>query len=142
LRILVDTSVWAYFLNGYPSPQAAALAELLEGDDELCTCGTIVAEVFQGLRRDQGRRAIERSFQELTFLEPSSISLYFRAAEVYQRRREIGKTVRSTIDCVVAVIAEENACHVLARGRDMDAILGSGVVKVKRWPNRHPKRLR
>lgn len=135
MRILVDTSVWADFLNGYPSPQANALAELLEGDDEVCTCGTIVAEVFQGLRRNEGRRAIQRSFEELTFLEPSGISPYLRAAEVYRRLREIGKTVRSTIDCVIAVIAEDSACHILARDRDMDTILASGVVKVKRWPS-------
>jgi len=139
VRVLVDTSVWADFLNGYPSPQAAALAELLEGDDELCTCGTIVAEVFQGLRREEGRRAIQRSFEDLTFLEPSSIRLYFRAADVYRRLREVGHTVRSTIDCVIAVIAEENGCYVLARDRDMDAILGSGVLKVRRWPSEAPR---
>lgn len=139
MRVLVDTSVWADFLNGYPSPQAAALAELLEGDDELCTCGTIVAEVFQGLRREQGRRAIQRSFEDLTFLEPSGIRPYFRAADTYRRLREIGHTVRSTIDCVIAVTAEENGCYVLARDRDMDAILGSGVLKVRRWPSQAPR---
>jgi predicted nucleic acid-binding protein len=78
VRVLVDTSAWVDFLNGHPSPQAAALAELLESDDEPCTCGTIVAEVFQGLRKDEGRRPIQRSFEDLTFLEPSGISLYFR----------------------------------------------------------------
>ena len=135
MRVLVDTSVWADFLNGHPSPQAAALADLLRSDDELCTCGTIVAELFQGLRKDEGRRAIQRSFEDLTFLEPSGISLYFRAAEVCRRLRETGHTVRSTIDCVIAVIAEENACYLLARDRDMDAILGSGVVMVRRWPS-------
>ena len=47
----------------------------------------------------------------------------------------MGHTVRSTIDCVIAVIAEENGCYVLARDRDMDAILASGVLKVRRWPS-------
>jgi predicted nucleic acid-binding protein len=135
LKVLVDTSVWADFLNGYPSTQAAALTELISGDDELCTCGTIVSEVFQGLRKEKPRKAVRRSFEELTFLEPSGIGLYFRAAEVYRRLREAGHTVRSTIDCVIAVIAEENACYVLARDRDMDAILDSGFVKAKRWPS-------
>jgi predicted nucleic acid-binding protein len=135
VRVLVDTSVWADFLNAYPSAEAAALAELLEGDDDLCTCGTIVAEVFQGLRRDAGRRAIQRSFEELTFLEPASIDLYFHAAEIYRRLRAGGQTVRSTIDCVIAAIAEENGCYLLARNRDLDAIVGSGAVKVKRWPS-------
>ena len=130
----MDTSVWADFLNGHPSPQATVLAELLEGEDEVCTCGTVVAEVFQGLRQQQGRQAIQRSFEDLTFLEPSGIRLYFRAAELYRRLRENGRTVRSTIDCVIAAIAEENGCYVLARDRDLDAILGSGLVETRRWP--------
>jgi predicted nucleic acid-binding protein len=134
LKVLVDTSVWADFLNGHPSPEAAILADLLAGDDDLCTCGTIVAEVFQGLRKERGREGIKKSFEELTFLEPSGIGLYFRAADVYRRLRDGGHTVRSTIDCVIAAIAEENGCHVLARDRDMDAILASGLVKARRWP--------
>jgi hypothetical protein len=43
--------------------------------------------------------------------------------------------VRSAVDCVIAVIEEKNACYLLARDRDMDAILGSGVVKVRGWPS-------
>ncbi len=94
-----------------------------------------MAEVFRGLRREQGRHALQRSFEDLTFLEPSSIRLYFRAADIYRRLCEIGHTVRSTVDCVIAVIAEENGCYVLARDRDMHAILGSGALRVRRWPS-------
>jgi predicted nucleic acid-binding protein len=98
---------------------ADALAELLRGDDDLCTCGIVVAEVFQGLRRAEGRDAIRRSFQDLIFLEPSGIHLYLRAAELYRGLRESGKTVRSTVDCIIGAIAEDNSCELLARDRDM-----------------------
>jgi predicted nucleic acid-binding protein len=133
LRVLVDTSAWADFLNGFPSPEADALAELLRGDDDVCTCGIVVAEVFQGLRRDEGRDAIRRSFEDLVYLEPVGIRLYLRAARLYRELREKGKTVRSTIDCVVAAIAEDGGCALLARDRDMDAILDSGLLKTARW---------
>jgi predicted nucleic acid-binding protein len=121
------------FLNGYPSPAADALGELLQGDDDVCTCGIVAAEVFQGLRRDRARDAIRRSFEDMAFLEPSGIRLYFRAAELYRSLQERGKTVRSTIDCIVAAIAEEGGCDLLARDRDMDAILDSGLLKAGRW---------
>ena len=134
MRVLVDTSVWADFLNGYPSPQADALGGLLEGDDEVCTCGIVVAEVFQGLRRAPGREAIRRSFEELSFLEPSGIGLYLRAAEVFRTLRARGRTVRSTVDCVIAALAEENGCAVLARDRDLDTLLASGLLKAGPWP--------
>jgi predicted nucleic acid-binding protein len=133
VRVLVDTSAWVDFLNGFPSPAADALAELLQGDDDVCTCGIVVAEVFQGLRRELGREAIRRSFQDMVFLEPSGIHLYLRAAELYRALRQRGTTVRSTVDCIIAAIAEDNGCDLLARDRDMDAILRSGLSRARRW---------
>ena len=140
MRVLVDTSAWVDFLNGFPSPAADALAELLQGDDDVCTCGIVVAEVFQGLSRASGREAIRRSFEDMTFLEPHGTPLYFRAAALYRGLCERGKTVRSTIDCIIAAIAEDGGCDLLARDRDMDAILDSGLLKAGRWPPPSSKR--
>ena len=95
----------------------------------------MVAEVFQGLRQVQGRDAIRRSFEDLRFLEPSGIGLYLRAAAVFRDLLARGRTIRSTVDCVIAVLAEENGCAVLARDRDLDTLLSSGVVDVPVWPN-------
>lgn len=134
MRILVDSSVWADFFNGYPSPEKRALAALFPSDHEVCTCGVVVAEVFQGLRQDKGRAQLSELFRDLTFLEPSGIDFYFRAAHLYRSLRKRGKTVRSTIDCVIAVFAEEHGCSLLARDGDMDVILESGLLKVSRWP--------
>src|SRR5262249_9010374 len=69
LRALVDTSAWVDFLTGHGSPEQAAVAELLRAEHDVCTCGIIAAEVFQGLRRDKGRDEIARLFREMTLLE-------------------------------------------------------------------------
>jgi len=134
LKVLVDTSVWVDFLNDYDSPGASALAELLEGEDDVCTCGLVVTEVFQGLRHERGRSEIVRLFRDMTFLEPSGVELYLRAAELFRRLREKGRTVRSAADCIIASIAEEAGCRLLARDRDLEAILASGLTKVRAWP--------
>jgi predicted nucleic acid-binding protein len=131
--VLVDTSAWVDFLNGFPSPAADALAELLQSNDDVCTCGIVVAEVFQGLRRDEGRDAIRRAFEDLIFIEPPGIRLYLRAAELYRALRKKGTTVRSTVDCIIAAIAEDAGCVLLAHDRDMDAIIDSGLLRVARW---------
>jgi predicted nucleic acid-binding protein len=133
LRVLVDTSAWVDFLNGHPSPAATALTQLISGEDDVCTCGIVVAEVFQGLRREKTRDQIAELFGQLTFLEAAGIDLYFRAAEIYRSLRREGRTVRSTIDCLIAVIAEQNGCGVLARDRDLEAILTSGLVRAGLW---------
>jgi predicted nucleic acid-binding protein len=134
LKVLVDTSAWIEFLNGTSSPQADAVEALLRGDDEPCTCGIVVSEVFQGLRQEATLGVIERSFRDMSFLEPTDIDVYLRAAQVYRKLRERGVTIRSTVDCLIAVIAEEFGCALLARDRDLDALLASGVVRVKAWP--------
>jgi predicted nucleic acid-binding protein len=109
------------------------LAKLIAGEEELCTCGIVISEVFQGLRREKGRSQIEKRFREMVFLEPVGIQSYLRAAEIFRSLRNRGVTVRSTIDCILAAIAEENDCAILARDRDMESILGSGLVKVSAW---------
>ncbi len=133
MRVLVDTSAWVDFLNGYPSAEADAVADLVSGEDELCTCGTVVSEIFQGLHRDKRRDELERLFRKLLFLEPSGFDLYLRAAEIYRVLRQRGNTVRSTIDCLVAALAEENGCYILAKDRDMEVILSSGLIKSRLW---------
>ena len=133
MKVLVDASVWADFFNGYDSPEADALAALLAGDDDICTCGVVVAEVLQGLRRAATYERIRSGFEDLTFLEPSGLALYVRAAEIYRALRQLGRTVRSTIDCLIATIAEENRCHLLHRDSDLREITSSGVVDLPAW---------
>ena len=131
--ILVDTSAWIDFLNGHPSNEADALGRLLAGADDPATCGMVVTEVFQGLRRTRNRDDFERIFRRLTYLEPSTIDVYLRAAEIYRALRERGVTVRSAADCVIAAIAEEHECPILAKDRDFRAILESGLVRTVAW---------
>ncbi|HEX9637464.1 MAG TPA: PIN domain-containing protein [Acidobacteriota bacterium] len=129
MKVLVDTSVWVDFLNGHPSEQQAVLADLIQGTDELCTCGVVVAEVFQGLQQQRGRKGLENLFRKLVFLEATGIGIHLRAAGLYRSLRSKGITVRSTIDCLIAVLAEENGCTILARDRDITSILASGLVR-------------
>ncbi len=138
MRILVDSSAWIDFFNGFASPERQSLADLFRSDHQICTCGVVVAEVFQGLRRDKGRARLTELFRDLAYLEAAGIDSYFRAADLYRALRQQGKTIRSTIDCTIAVLAEEHGCSVLARDRDMRIILDSGLIKAGRWPVEGP----
>lgn len=138
MKVLVDSSVWVDFFNGHASPERQALRDLFDSDHQICTCGVVVSEVFQGLRRHAGRIRLAELFLDLTFLEPAGIELYFRAADLYRGLRERGRTIRSTIDCLIAVLAEEHGCVLLARDRDLAMILDSGFLRVGRWPAEAP----
>lgn len=134
MRILVDTSAWVDHINAHDSTVARALADLLAGDDDICTCGVIVAEVLQGLRRFSGYERVREGFEHLTFLEAGGMKLYVRAAEIYRSLRQRGITVRSTIDCLIVAIAEANRCHLLHRDEDLRRITESDVVDLPTWP--------
>ncbi len=131
MKILVDTSVWIDFLNGHPSRESSLLSSLIASDADVCTCGVAVAEVFQGLRQNKGRKELEKLFRKLILLESGGFDPHLRAAGLCRNLRVRGRTVRSTIDCMIAILAEASECYVLARDRDLTTILSSGLVKAR-----------
>jgi predicted nucleic acid-binding protein len=133
VRVLVDSSAWIEFLNGSASPVAEEVDRLLGSDEEICTCGLVVTEVTQGLRRQRSFPRVVELFRSLTLLELQGIEPYLWAGEIYRRLRAQGTTVRSAIDCLVVSTAETHDCWLLARDRDIDAILESGISSCRAW---------
>jgi len=134
MRVLVDTSAWVDFFNDHPSPEAEALAELIREEADVLTCGVIVAEVLQGLRRSSTRRTIERHFLDMEWLTPREPETYLLAAGLYRDLRSQGTTIRSTIDCLIAALASERNVLVLSKDRDIRLIIESGLLGVRALP--------
>ena len=134
MRVLVDTSAWVEFFNAHPSPEADALAALISEEADVLTCGVVVAEVLQGLRRSKTRKAIERHFLDMEWLTPREPETYLRAAGLYRDLRSKGTTIRSTIDCLIATLAAEHGALVLSKDRDIRLIIESGLLDVRALP--------
>lgn len=134
MNVLVDTSVWVDFFNGHRSPEAVALEGFIDQEDEIATCGVVIAEFFQGLRSERSIGRLEPYFREMSCLEASEPETYFRAADLFRQLRRRGITVRSTIDCVIACLAAQHGYHLLAKDRDMALILQSGLCPVRPTP--------
>jgi len=97
--------------NGYESPERQAVAGLVAGAEELCTCGVIVAEVFRDFAWTRAGKISKGSSGNSCFLNLGIEALPARCRSLSVLRTE-SKTVRSTIDCLIAVLAEENGCCV------------------------------
>ena len=134
MRVLVDTSVWIDFFNEHPGKEAEILAQLLRDEAEIVTCGVVITELFQGIRRTASLPELEGQFRDMECLAPREPDTYFAAASLYRDLRARGITIRSTIDCLIACLAAESDALLLARDRDVVQILDSGLSGARGLP--------
>ncbi len=120
--ILVDTSVWIDFLRGNDSPERRKLHELIETEQEISIAGIILAETLQGITLSSQSSRTRDYLLEFTIYEPQGVATYIAAAQLYKECRQRGKTLRSTIDCIIAAICLENDLTILHKDRDYDII--------------------
>src|SRR4030067_2166387 len=128
--ILVDTSVWIDFLIGASSPQRALLHDMIEEEEEIAICEIILAECLQGIRNDTKFEILKTYLLEFPIYKPKGIETYISAARIYRKCRKKGKTVRRTIDCIIAAICLENDLALLHKDSDFDIIAQSTGLKV------------
>jgi len=131
--ILVDTSVWVDFLRDEESVQRQTLHRLIEGEEDIAITGIILTEVLQGIKKDRDFQSVISYLLEFPIYGPKSIETYLEAARIYRDCRRNGKTVRKTVDCLIAAICIENGLTLLHKDRDFDLIescTGLRVLKV------------
>jgi predicted nucleic acid-binding protein len=126
MKVLVDTSVWIDHINNIQSAPAQRLQEYIGGDFEICTCGVIATEFLQGLRKDSSVEVFAALFNDMIWLTPVEPGTYLTAATLFRTLRRQGISVRSTVDCLIAVLAVEGDASLLARDRDLESIIESG----------------
>lgn len=120
--ILVDTSIWIDFLRGNNSIYHHTLHNLIEKEEDVCISGIIFTEILQGIKNDKFFSEIKRYLLEFPIYNPKSIDTYIFAANIFRQCGKKGKTVRKTVDCLIAAIAIENGLILLHNDRDFDSI--------------------
>ncbi len=120
--ILVDTSVWIDFFTGKSTPQRRMLHQLIEEDAELCIAEIILTEILQGVGEDQEFERIKSYLLEFPIQKPRGVATYLKAAELYRDCRKKGRTVRKTVDCILAALCLENHLVLLHHDKDFDMI--------------------
>jgi predicted nucleic acid-binding protein len=121
--ILVDTSVWIDFFRGVKSWETERLAGALEANEDIAICGPVLMEIRQGIASDKAVRDIERQLSPLIYLATLR-KTYCHAADIYRAARAKGKTIRKTIDCLIAACAIEHRAKLLQHDRDFTTIAG------------------
>lgn len=116
--ILVDTSIWIDVFN-HKSPVSIPILYY----PLLCTCGPIVQEVLQGISSPHEHRIVKDGLLSLSMVaNPLPIDIFIEASELFSFGRKRGLTIRSSVDCLIAVIAIRNNLTLLHHDRDFKAI--------------------
>jgi predicted nucleic acid-binding protein len=129
--VIVDATVWIDYLRGDENPQT----EWLENQLTLQPIGLVdltLCEVLQGVRGDSEFAQVREDLLRFHLFETGGRDLAIAAALNYRTLRESGRTVRKTIDCLIASFCLQAGHTLLHRDRDYEAFekgLGLRVVQ-------------
>lgn len=117
--LLADSSVWIDHFRDRRSPQTDRLAELL-ASSEMGMCDLVMVEVLQGTDSDREFDRILRLFNALPIITISDEAIALQAARNFRALRNLGITVRKTIDTLIATRCIVDGHALLYSDRDFD----------------------
>lgn len=117
--VIVDTTVWIDYLNGAVSPQSDWL-ERETSRQRLGLLDLMVCEILQGLGSDAEAARVLRHLRRFEIFETGGVELAVAASRNYRRLRAQGRTVRKTIDCLIATFCLLHGHTLLHSDRDFE----------------------
>jgi predicted nucleic acid-binding protein len=118
--VIVDTTVWIDYLNGVATPES----EWMDRETARRRLGLLdlmVCEILQGLATDDDAARVLRQLRRFEIFETGGVELAAAAARNYRQLRQRGRTVRKTIDCLIATFCVREGHALLHADRDFDA---------------------
>lgn len=127
--ILVDTSAWIEVLRGRADDRYSAAVH----GDEIVTCLPVMQEVLQGIDDERAFHIAAAAFADIPMIEnPLTRDVFEEAVQLYRDARRAAITVRSSVDCVIAVCALRHDATVLHIDRDFTHIARIRDLKTRR----------
>jgi hypothetical protein len=118
--VIVDTTVWVDYLNGASTPEVEWL-DREAARQRLGLLDLMVCEILQGFSTDAEAARVARYLRRFEIIETGGIHLAEAAARNYRIFRGHGRTIRKTIDCLIATVCLERGHALLHCDRDFDA---------------------
>jgi predicted nucleic acid-binding protein len=116
---LIDTSAWIEYLRKTGSETNIEMRNVLSRRHHICDAVTM--EILSGARDDANAQSLKRLLSRATVIETKPID-YQNAASIYRACRQVGITVRTQIDCLIAAIAIRTGTPILHQDSDFNAI--------------------
>ena len=117
--ILVDSSVWIDYFKGVVTPQTQRLDKLL-GHELLAVGDLMLTEVLQGFAKERDFSEAKKLLTSLIVVELGGQEIAIQATRNFRALRNLGVTVRKTIDTIVAARCIASAYDLLHNDRDFE----------------------
>jgi predicted nucleic acid-binding protein len=117
--VIVDSTVWIDYLNEVETPETRWLDSQLD-QQRLGLLDLMLCEVLQGIDSDAQARIVLEHMKGFAILESGGTDLAVAAAGNYRALRQHGRTVRKTIDCLIATFCIREGHQLLHCDRDFD----------------------
>lgn len=128
--VIVDTTIWIDYLRGARNKETdyfdREVARQRFGLTDLILC-----ETLQGIGDEQSFKRVLLELRKFELFETGGSELAIEAARNFRHLRRRGRTVRKTIDCLIATFCLQHGHSLLHRDRDFDhfeELLGLTVV--------------
>jgi predicted nucleic acid-binding protein len=128
--IIVDTTVWIDYLSGRDNRETDYLDRELSRQ-RLGLTDLILCETLQGVSDERSFTRVLQELRKFELFETGGEEMAILAARNFRRLRQHGRTVRKTIDCLIATFCLHHGHSLLHRDRDFDhfeQVLGLTVI--------------
>ncbi len=129
--VIVDSSVWVDYLRAADT-SATRWIDREAARQRLGITDLILCEVLQGIRDEEEFAQTRTELLKLEVFTTGGVLLALAAATNYRVLRARGRTVRKTVDCLIATFCIVNGHTLLHSDRDFDAFeqeLGLSVLR-------------
>ena len=117
--IIVDTTVWIDYLRRRGNRETDYLERELTRQ-RLGLTDLILCETLQGIPDDRSFTQLLHELRKFEVFDTGGEEMAVLAARNFRRLRQHGRTVRKTIDCLIATFCLQHGHSLLHRDRDFD----------------------
>jgi predicted nucleic acid-binding protein len=117
--VIVDTTVWIDYLRGLRNKETEYFDREV-GRQRFGLTDLILCETLQGVGDENTFARVLRELRKFEVFETGSQELASEAARNFGNLRRRGRTVRKTIDCLIATFCLRQGHSLLHRDRDYD----------------------
>ena len=117
--IIVDTTVWIDYLRDRDNPETNYLDREF-GRQPFALTDLILCETLQGMPDEPSFTWVLHEFRKFEVFDSGGKELAILAARNFRTLRRQGRTVRKTIDCLIATFCLQHGHSLLHRDSDFD----------------------